>query len=936
MAVKEFSDKFGRRVKSRLLADRTQIATWNLRRRVSQYLSRPLYIPARTPSQLPSSKMIVMLRRSLVAIALLPWLCLTVRATRADESTAPRFETHVRSILKKHCFHCHGEEETPEGGLDVRLVRFMQHGGESGSVIVAGQPEDSLLFQRVRDGEMPPDEGKLLTPEEIDVIRDWIAAGAGTVRPEPETISEDSFITEEERAHWAFQPIKRPAPPIVKNPDTVANPIDAFLLARLESAGFAFAERATSEALIRRLSLDLHGLPPAPEAVDAFVADESSEAWGDLVDDLLKSDHYGERWARHWLDVAGYADSEGYNDVDTERPDAWRYRDYVIRSLNADKPFDQFIHEQLAGDEMTTSPKNNVSDADAKLLTATGFLRMAPDGTAGAVPDVNVARNDTIADTIKIVSSSLMGMTVGCAQCHDHRYDPISQADYYRFRAIFEPAFDWQKWRNPNKRRVSLYSMDDRVAAAKIEAEAKKRDAERSKKEAEFIKATFEKQLAKVPSNIHDAARAAHAVTAKKRTPEQKSLFKKYPSLNVTPSSLYLYDRKAADQLKAMAAEAAKLRQTKPKEEFVRALTEVPNRVPVTNLFYRGDHEQPKQELQPAGLTVVSATSELGEIPVNSKDLPTTGRRLAFAKRLTSPKHPLTARVIVNRIWMHHFGRGLVLSPSDFGTLGQPPTHPELLDWLAAEFIDSGWNLKHLHRLILNSNAWQQQLVSNDDLERIDPDNRLYGGARLQRLDAEVVRDSMLAISGQLNNKAFGPPVPVMADTVGRFVIGKENLNAGRPGKKIDMKGEQLRRSIYIQVRRSRPLSVLETFDRPVMSPNCDMRRPSTGSPQSLLMLNSDLLIQLSRDVAKRIEADAGEDATAQIHRAWRLVYGRFPEHSERETANRFLEQQADLFASQTAYQKTEKHTPQRTAAQESLALMCQMLFSSNEFLYVE
>lgn len=879
-----------------------------------------------------------MFRRSLIIAVLCSWQhCLTSLAVHAeDTASSPRFETHVRSILKKHCFHCHGEEETPEGGLDLRLVRFMQKGGESGAALVSGKPDESLLFQRVRDGEMPPDESKLLSAEETAVIRDWIAAGAATVRPEPENITDETFITEEERSHWSFQPIVRPVPPAVKNAAAVANPIDAFLLSKLESHGFSFSVRAKPETLIRRLFLDLHGLPPAPEVVDAFVVADSSTAWRDKANELLASDHYGERWARHWLDVVGYADSEGYNDVDTERPYAWRFRDYVIRSLNADKPFDVFIHEQLAGDEMTVSPRNNISAADAELLTATGFLRMAPDGTGGTVPDANVARNDTIADTIKIVSSSLMGMTVGCAQCHDHRYDPISQADYYRFRAIFEPALDWKKWRSPTQRRVSLYTADDRTAAAEIEAEAKKMDAARRKKEAEFIKATFEKQLAKLPASIHEAARVAHAVAAKKRTPKQKALFRKYPSLNVTPSSLYLYDRKASDQLKAMAKEGATLRRTKPKEEFVRALTEVVSKVPVTKLFYRGDHDQPKQELNPAGLTVVSTTTELGEIPVNSTDLPTTGRRLAFAKRLTSPQHPLTARVIANRIWMHHFGRGLVLTPSDFGTLGQAPTHPELLDWLAAEFIDSGWSLKHLHRLILTSNAWQQQLLSNDDLEQVDPDNQLYGGARLQRLDAEVIRDSMLAVSGKLNEKAFGPPVPVMADRVGRFVIGQENLNAGRPGKEVDMKGEQFRRSIYIQVRRSRPLSVLETFDRPVMSPNCDMRRPSTGSTQSLLMMNSDLLIEYSRELAKRVKADAGDDAALQIPRAWRLVYARLPEHSERETATRFLEQQTTLLAELPEYQDTEKHTPDRTAAQEALALMCQMLLSSNEFLYVD
>ena len=878
-----------------------------------------------------------MLRRSLLATTFFHVLCFaTLELCAEDTTTEPRFETHVRSILKKHCFHCHGEEETPEGGLDLRLVRFMNHGGESGTAIVAGKPEDSLLFRRVRDGEMPPDEAKLLSPEEIGVIRDWIAAGATTVRPEPETITDETFITEEERSHWSFQPINRPAPPTVKNAKAVTNPIDAFLLAKLETQGFAFAERASSATLIRRLFLDLHGLPPTPESVDAFVENDSPAKWRALANELLASKHYGERWARHWLDVAGYADSEGYNDVDTERPNAWRYRDYVIRSLNADKPFDQFIREQLAGDEMTTSPRNNVSETDAELLTATGFLRMAPDGTAGAVPDADVARNDTIADTIKIVSSSLMGMTIGCAQCHDHRYDPISQADYYRFRAIFEPALDWQKWRTPTRRRISLYSAENREAAAKIEAEAKKMDAVRLKEQSEYIKAAFEKQLAKVPPDVHDVARAAHAVIAKKRTPEQKSLFKKYPSLNVTSTSLYLYDKKASNRLKAMAKAGATLRRTKPKEEFVRALTEIPRRVPVTRLFYRGDHEQPKQELHPAGLTVVSATSGLGEIPENSDDLPTTGRRLAFARRLTSARHPLTARVIVNRIWLHHFGRGLVLTPSDFGTLGQPPTHPQLLDWLAAEFIDSGWSLKHLHRLILTSSAWQQRVRSDTDLERVDPDNRLYGGTVLQRLDAEVIRDCMLAVSGKLNEERFGPPVPVMADRVGRFVIGKENLNAGRPGAVIDMKGEEFRRSIYVQVRRSRPLSVLETFDRPIMSPNCDMRRPSTGSTQSLLMLNSDLLIEYSRHFAERVAADVGADVTKQIHRAWRLVYIRSPEHSEVETATHFLKQQTELFSGLPAYQKTKKDTLQRTAAQETLALMCQMLLSSNEFLYVD
>ena len=878
----------------------------------------------------------VMFRLSDIAIVVSALIVGFPSVHAVDGQPAPRFETHVRSIMKTHCWQCHGEEEQPEGQLDLRLVRFMAKGGESGAAIVSGKPDDSLLYQRLRDGEMPPDSSKLLSAEELKIIRDWIAAGAETVRPEPESLDAGAFITDEERGHWSFQPIIRPAVPAVTDNESVVNPIDSFLLSQLEERGFTFSPRAAPHTLIRRLYLDLHGLPPTPKAVASFADNNDADTWLQTVNQLLTSERYGERWARHWLDVAGYADSEGYNDVDAERPHAWRYRDYVIRSFNADKPFDQFIREQLAGDEMVTSARNNLSAADAELLAATGFLRMAPDGTGGAVPDANVARNDTIADTIKIVSSSLMGMTVGCAQCHDHRYDPISQADYYRFRAIFEPAFDWEKWRNPSQRRISLYTDDNRAEAARVEAEAKKIDAERSKKQSEFIAATFETQLAKLPAEIHEPARAAHKVDAKKRTAEQTALFKKHPNLNVTAGSLYLYDRKAADQLKKMADDATKIRATKPKEEFVRALTEVAGRVPVTKLFFRGDHDQPKQELSPAGLTVISETAEVNDIPVEAADVATTGRRMALARRLTSATHPLTARVIVNRIWLHHFGRGLVATPTDFGTLGQKPSHPDLLDWLAAEFIESGWSLKHLHRLILTSNAWQQQLRNNDAQDVADPDNELYGGARLLRLDAEVLRDSMLVVSGKLNDKVFGPAVPVMADRVGRFVIGKENLNAGRPGAKIDMKGEEFRRSIYIQVRRSRPLSVLDTFDRPVMAPNCDMRRPSTGSTQSLLMMNSDLLLEYSRHLAARLTEGAGGEVEQQVQLAWRLVYSRPPEHSELDAATEFLAEQTAVFAEQSAYKPNEKKPPARTAAQEAVALMCQMLLSSNEFLYVD
>ncbi|MFY9251858.1 MAG: PSD1 and planctomycete cytochrome C domain-containing protein [Fuerstiella sp.] len=879
-----------------------------------------------------------------LAILFAPALILAEETPSQVTAESPRFETHVRLILKTHCFQCHGEEQEVSGGLDLRLVRLMATGGESGTAIVAGKPDESLLMQRIQDGEMPPGEGKQLTAADTKLIHDWIAAGAKTVRAEPESLDDSMLITEEERSHWSFQPIHSPPVPEVTGESKVNNPIDAFVLEKLESGGFIFSPTATPATRIRRAYMDLLGLPPTPAAVEAFEAASSKNAtnkdatvaWAQLINELLQSPHYGERWARHWLDIAGYSDSEGYTDVDTERAHAWRYRDYVIQSFNEDKPYDTFITEQLAGDELITSPINNLSTADAKLLAATGFLRMAPDGTGDAVPDKALAQNDTVADTLKIVSSSLMAMTVGCAQCHDHRYDPISQADYYRMRAIFEPAFDCEQWKTPAQRRVSLYTDADRKLAAEVEANAKKLDAEHKAKQTEYINATFEKQLAKLPEDIHELARSAHATTAKQRSAEQTAILKKHPSLNVTAGSLYLYDKKADDELKKMADAAKKLRGTKPKENFVRALLETPGRLPTTKLFYRGDHEQPKQELSPAGLTVVSLTTDLQQIPSNSADMPSSGRRLAFARRLTNANHPLTARVLVNRVWRHHFGRGLVETPSDFGMLGQTPTHPELLDWLASEFISSGWSIKHLHRLILTSTTWQQSVRTIEKLEAADPDNELYGGFRLIRLDAEVVRDSMLAIAGKLNTKAFGPPVPVMADQVGRIVVGKENLNAGRPGAVIDLKGEQFRRSIYIQTRRSRPLSVLDTFDRPAMAPNCDMRRPSTNSTQSLLMMNSDLVIEYSRYLAERLQTDSPDNTALQIQNAWKLIYSRNANESEISMAEHFLQQQTDALAATTAYKPDGKTPPKRSAPQEAMAILCQMLLSSNEFLYLD
>ncbi|MFA6546227.1 MAG: DUF1549 domain-containing protein, partial [Limisphaerales bacterium] len=597
--------------------------------------------------------------RGLSTAAVLAAVSLTA-ATRPP--TGPlTFEKDIRPILKANCFHCHGEEGKLKGGLDVRLRHLIAKGGEQGPAIVPGKPEKSRLFAFIRDGEMPKSERKL-SKEQVELIRRWIAGGAKVARVEPATPGAADDFTPEERAHWAFQPVKRPPVPQIGNRQSaITNPIDAFLLQKLASQKLTFSAPADRATLIRRASFDLLGLPPPPDEVDAFVNDKSSDAYEKLLDRLLASPHYGERWGRHWLDVAGYADSDGYVDTDAVRQWAWKYRDYVIRSINADKPFNEFIVEQLAGDELVRPPHKNLSPASVDKLTATGFLRMAPDGTASGA-DPKVARNAVVADTLKVVSSSLLGMTVGCAQCHNHKHDPIPQADYYRLRAVFEPGFDLRAWRTPPARLVSLMSDEDRAKAAEVEKEAKVIDAARTQKLDGFINEVLEKELLKRPEELRAPLREAYKTAVAKRTPAQVKLLKEHPTvMQLSAGSLYLYEQKKADELQKLADEAGKIRARKPAEEFVPVFNELAAKggPAPTFLFHRGDPDQPKQQLKPGDLTILASLRPV-ELPEKDAALPSSGRRLAYARSLTDGRHPLTTRVLVNRIWMHHFGRGIV------------------------------------------------------------------------------------------------------------------------------------------------------------------------------------------------------------------------------------------------------------------------------------
>ncbi|MFN0051027.1 MAG: DUF1553 domain-containing protein [Planctomycetales bacterium] len=851
--------------------------------------------------------------------------------SRADEPRPVRFESDVRPILKAHCFQCHGEEAPPKGGLDVRLVRFLAAGGDTGPAVVPGDHRASLLYERVASGEMPPGKKKL-SPREVETLARWIDGGATVVRPEPESLAAGDIMTEEERSHWSFQPITRPALPAVQGSALVRSPIDAFLLARLEARGVGFAPAADRETLIRRAYFDLTGLPPSLEAIDRFVADESPEAWERLIDELLESPAYGERWGRHWLDVAGYADSDGYTEQDPERKWAYRYRDWVIRSFNSDKPWNEFLVEQLAGDELLALPYANLSPEQADQLIATGFLRMGPDGTGGG-GDQNVARNDVVAETIKIFSTSILGLTVGCAQCHEHRYDPIAQADYYRIRAVFEPAYDWKNWRPPNARLVSLWSDETRAQVAAVDKELQEVSEKRLAELDGLVQETFEKELAKLPAEIQPQAKEARETAADKRTAPQQQLIKEYPFLNVDRGSVYLY---LPDRLTGFNKKWDDLtegvKRKRPADDNVQCLTEVPGTIPPTLLFARGDFNQPRQEVLPGELSVLNRSGLV--IAADDPQLPTSGRRLAYARHLTNGGHPLVARVLVNRFWLHHFGKGLVATPGDFGIQGERPSHPELLDWLADEFMRGGWRLKRLHRLMLNSTAYRQASVRRPELEGIDQDNRLLGRMPVRRLEAEAIRDSLLALSGRLTPICFGPAAPVSPDEVGQVVVGVDTRDsAGRPtGKVVPLGDQEFRRSIYVQMRRSMPLGVLEPFDAPVMTPNCELRGASTVAPQALLMMNSPFVADQSQGLAERIRRDVGTEPAVEFLQAWRLVFGRPPTEGEQRAGVAFLQELSAVSPPPPADGKGPPPDPAVTA----LAHLCQSLLSSNGFLYVD
>lgn len=950
-------------------------------------------------------------------------LAITFASGTALAADGVSFSRQIQPLLAKRCFACHGPDKA-EGGLRLHTAEARGSKLESGNqAVVAGKLESSELVRRITsadpDERMPPGD-KGLSAEEITLLKTWIESGAKS------------------ESHWAFEPVGKPEVPAVKDTPWVRNPIDAFILAKLEAAGLKPAAAASPRTLLRRVHHDLTGLPPSAAELDQFEAAMSQEgeaAYVRVIDRLLESPHYGERWARHWLDVVRYADTNSF-ERDGDKPFSWRYRDYVIRSLNEDKPYDQFLREQLAGDELPNP------SADA--IIATAFYRL---GLWDDEPvDRELAMYDGFDDILTTVGQGLFGLTLNCARCHDHKIDPVPQRDYYSLLAFFRNITPNGN-ENPQTVRPIFVESGDQARFEKSQAELKERqngvqaklmelESEFRSKienlvgdiehqdlddiEARFYRDTWEKlpdfdQLKaetvsklerpyfdirsatrpdffgfvfvgtlKVPADgsytftldSDDGSRllldgkdvlkhdGQHAIGQPKsvtielkqgRLPIRLEYFQhtankglslqwsgpgfaaRYLSAT-TAAGLDLADLRQSggrrrnmqdllrkrgaeilgnerfEQVKALQKELDTLKRTKPWNEFTLCVTEHGKNAPETFVLGRGNPQSRGDKVTPAFLTALGGG--VPDLDAHTTEANSSGRRLAFATWATDPEHRLTTRVIANRLWQHHFGRGIVRSPNNFGQLGDPPTHPELLDWLARELVRGGWRLKALHKTMLLSNTYRQSSAGSDQTIAKDPANDWFGRFNLRRVGAEELRDSVLVASGTFNPKMFGP---------GIYIDLSQEVLAGQsvPGKGWGRSSpeEQARRSIYIHVKRSLIPPILASFDFPDTDTTCEARFITTQPAQSLALLNGDWINQQASLIAKRLEHDAPNDPAQQMQLASRWILGRSATPAE-------------LAEGRTLIDKLRNQAGQDASI--SLANYCLYLLNLNEFLYID
>jgi mono/diheme cytochrome c family protein len=813
---------------------------------------------------------------------------------------AQELEQQAFQILEKNCLACHGAA-MQMSKLDLRTREAILRGGERGPAVEPHNARRSRLYTfaaHLENPSMPP--GIKLPDDELDLLRRWITAGA--ILPEVEAADEQRArqealakleerpITEQERHFWSFQPPVRRDPPAVAEKrfvrgDGSVNPVDAFLYAQWREKGVEPSPPADRRTLIRRAYLDLIGLPPDAAAVEAFVNDEAPDAFEKLVERLLASPQYGERWGRHWLDLVRYADSGGF-ERDFDYPNAWRYRDYVVDSFNNDKPYDQFIREQIAGDEI--APDSN----EARI--ATGYLRLGPDNNIKN----ERTRMDELDDILATTALTFMGMTVQCARCHNHKFDPIPQKDYYQMQAVF---FSTRREDYP------LVSAD---VVAKYDAGQKRIDElqeplKNAKKELEkpYHDKLFEERINELPEYVQIAWRTP----AGERTEGQRLNARQIEAtLKIEQEEiLAIMPDAGKQQHRDLVRQIEALDEQRPKKYPTAMAISEEGREPLPSYFLNRGSPSARGSLMGPGVLTVASWSDV-KFTEPPPDAPTSHRRKGFAEWVASDRNPLTARVMVNRLWQHHFGSGIVRTPSNFGKTGEAPTHPELIDWLAVEFVENGWSMKKMHRLMMNSRAYQMASADIAANMQADPDNRLFWRMPRQRLEAEILRDQMLAVAGTLDLEMGGPAVFPYIDPA----LFQSSTGRTWPGKAVG-DPSTWRRSIYVFLKRSIRYPMFEAFDQPDLINSCDRRNRSTISPQALLLMNNAFVMRQAKFFAQRVMSEAGAGTADQVERAYQIALARPPSEFEKAKAVEFIQ-----------------------GSPYGLVDFCQTLFNLNEFVY--
>ena len=886
----------------------------------------------------------------------------------ATEEHGMLFETDVVPILRVYCWRCHGLEGRI-AELDLRRMPLIHEGGLSGSIVVPGSSQKSLLYRVLFPGDRQeaheramqqveqqgrqgiPGLGIRPSAQHVKTIGAWIDAGAHAMVTDMALAPKQSPpVTRDDRQWWSFQSPVRPAVPRINPSDQVRSPIDAFLLAKLQRHGLSLNQEAVSAVLVRRLHLDLLGLPPSRDRVDRYLHDPSPDRYERLIDRLLASPRYGERWGRHWLDAAGYVDVMGHDDLITSTwllKGIWRYRDYVIRSYNEDKPFDRFLLEQIAGDELVAWREAEIFTPHIRdHLVATGFLRLARDQTYEQVSDTAVHRYNTLVEMLTSFGTNVLGLTVQCAQCHTHKYEPISQLDYYRLGSLFTPAYDPQNWRHSwgdkVEREVPLEDPESgrflrvvsgkqygkiELANADLEARIKPLRNAVAEIQAEARAEILAEKIELVPEDLRADVQAAIETPEKDRSDAQQDTVKKFGSLlGITEEEVAVQlGKKRTQRVQNVELQIRVFEDRRQRPELIQALWDVGPPSP-QYILERGDFKRPGFRVTPGVLSVLDDPENPFVVPFPRHDAASSGYRTALARWLGRDDHPLTARVFVNRVWQRYFERGIVETTGNFGRSGSLPSHPELLDWLATEFVRGGWKLKHLQRRILTATAYRQATTrtrgaGSVDPQEVDPQNRLLWKMPLRRLDSEVIRDSILAISGKLEPTMGGPPVFPLANDDGATLSFQSHPRV--------LPVDEFRRAVYVVARRNYHLNLLKVFDQPMIAINCTQRNKSAVVLQSLTLLNDRFIQEQAVYFSGRVIRLAGSSQVARIQLAFQLALGREPNSAELSASNELLGRQKSIYR-----KAASKHEPSQEADQ-ALGDLCHMLLNTSEFLYI-